>query len=65
MTLTLYSVHVVCRAPDLLPDALRDSYQFHALLLLSIGALFAAVGKRGPLERVVASVSRRVAGTSG
>lgn len=65
MTLTLYSLHVVCRAPGLLPDALRDSYQFHALLLLSIGALFAAVGRRGPLERIVASASRRVAGTSG
>lgn len=62
-TLTLYSLHVVCRSPGLLPDVLRDSYQFHALLVLGVGSVFAAVGSRGPLERLVASASRRVAGT--
>ena len=61
MTLTLYSLHVVCRSPDLLPDALRDSYRFHALLLLGIGLLFVAAGRRGPLERIVAAPARAVA----
>ena len=65
MTLTLYSLHVVCRVPDLLPDGLRDSFRFHVLLLLSVGSLFAAIGARGPLEWVVTAASRRVAGSSG
>jgi len=64
MTLTLYSLHVVSRSPDVPPDALRDSYQFQVLLLLGVGSLFAAVGARGPLERIVAAASRRVTGTS-
>jgi hypothetical protein len=63
MTLTLYCVHVVCRSPGLLPDSLRDSYQFHVLLVLGAGSAYAAVGARGPLEALVASASRRVAGT--
>lgn len=58
MTLTLYSLHVVCRSPTLLPDALRDSYRFHALLLLGIGLVFVAAGRSGPLERIVATASR-------
>lgn len=61
MTLTLYSLHVVCRSRDLLPDTLRDSYLFHVLLLLGIGLLFVAAGRRGPLERIVAAASRTVA----
>lgn len=61
MTLTLYSLHVVCRSPALLPDALRDSYRFHVLLLLGVGALFRAAGRRGPLERIVAAPARAVA----
>jgi hypothetical protein len=61
MTLTLYSLHVVLRSPELLPDGLRDSYRFHALLLLVIGLVFVAAGRRGPLERIVASPSRTVA----
>lgn len=58
MTLTLYSLHVVCRSPTLLPDALRDSYRFHVLLLLGIGLVFVAAGRSGPLERIVATASR-------
>ena len=62
MTLTLYSVHVVARARDFLPDALRDSYLFHVMLLLGIGAVFAATRTRGPLEALVGAVSRGIAG---
>lgn len=64
MTLTLYSLHVVLRSPDLLPDSLRDSYRFHALLLLGIGLIFVAAGRRGPLERIIGAASRRIAGPS-
>lgn len=62
MTLSLYALHVVARKPDLLPDALRDSYLFHVLLLLGTGLLLTAAGLRGPLEAVVGRVSRAVAG---
>lgn len=62
MTLTLYSVHVVARSQDLLPDALRDSYLFHVMLLLGAGAVFAATRTRGPLEALVGAASRGVAG---
>ena len=62
MTLSLYSLHVVGRAPDLLPDALRDSYLFHVLVLLLVGLVLTAAGVRGPLEALVRTVSRRAAG---
>lgn len=62
MTLTLYSLHVVARTPDLLPDVLRESYRFHVLLLLTIGLVTVALGRRGPLELLVGAVSRGVAG---
>lgn len=62
MTLTLYSLHVLARSRDLLPDALRDSYLFHVLLLLGIGSVFAAARTRGPLEALVGAASRVVAG---
>ena len=62
MTLTLYSLHVVARAPHLLPDGLRDSYLFHVLLLLGTGLVLTAAGVRGPLEQLVRTVVRAVAG---
>jgi Heparan-alpha-glucosaminide N-acetyltransferase, catalytic len=62
MTLTLYSVHVVARSRDLLPDGLRDSYLFHVLLLLGIGSVFAATRTRGPLEMLVGGASRGLSG---
>lgn len=62
MTLSLYSLHVVARTPDLLPDALRDSYLFHVLLLLGTGLVLTVAGFRAPLEAVVGKVSRAVAG---
>lgn len=62
MTLSLYSLHVVARTPGLLPDALRDSYLFHVLLLLGTGLMLTAAGLRGPLEATVGGVARTVAG---
>lgn len=62
MTLTLYSLHVLARSRDLLPDPLRDSYLFHVLLLLGIGSVFAATRTRGPLEALVGAASQVLAG---
>lgn len=53
MTLTLYSLHVVLRTPDVWPPDDPDSYVAHIAVLLLIGAVYAAVGWRGPLETVV------------
>ncbi|WP_165821070.1 heparan-alpha-glucosaminide N-acetyltransferase domain-containing protein [Nocardioides gansuensis] len=58
MTLTLYSLHVVTRAPGLLPGSLVESYLFHVLLLMGIGSVYVALGRRGPLERLVGVASR-------
>ncbi len=63
MTLSLYAVHVVSRSRDLLPDPLRDSYEFHVLLLLGLGSVYATLRARGPLEAAVGAASRAVAGS--
>lgn len=52
MTLTLYSLHVVLRTPDVWPPD-HDAYLAHVAVLLAIGAAYAALGWRGPLERLV------------
>lgn len=52
MTLTLYSLHVVLRTPDLWPPD-DDAFLAHAAVLVVIGAVYAAVGRRGPLETIV------------
>jgi len=63
MTLTLYSLHVVLRTEPLWPpDDGTEAFRWHVLVLLWIGALFVAVGMRGPLESAVRVVSRLVAG---
>ena len=66
MTLTLYSLHATLRSPGLLPTGLVDSYPFHVLVLLSIGLVYAAARRRGPLEQVVgAAVETTVRSASG
>lgn len=57
MTLTLYSLHVVMRTPDVWPDEQPAAFLEHVVVLLGIGAVFAAAGLRGPLEWVVATAS--------
>jgi hypothetical protein len=53
MTLTLYSLHVVLRTPDVWPPDEPGSYLTHVAVLLAIGAAYATLGRRGPLETVV------------
>jgi hypothetical protein len=53
MTLTLYSLHVALRTPEIWPPDDPRSYRWHVLVLLAIGAAFVACGRRGPLEYVV------------
>ncbi|GAA1925656.1 heparan-alpha-glucosaminide N-acetyltransferase domain-containing protein [Nocardioides lentus] len=56
MSLSLYTLHVVLRTPDVWPP--DDHLAPHVLVLLLIGAGFAAAGRRGPLEAAVTAVSR-------
>lgn len=60
MTLTLYTLHLVMKTPDVPPAEVADSYVVHVLVLLAIGALFVAAGWRGPLERLVSWASTGV-----
>ena len=53
MTLTLYSLHVVMRTPDLWPPEEPGTYVWHVLVLLTIGLVYTAAGRRGPLETAV------------
>lgn len=57
MTLTLYSAHVVLRA-SLLDGPGTETYLQHVGLALGVGAVTALLGRRGPLEAVVAVASR-------
>ena len=57
MTLTLYTLHVLMRTERFWPAEEPDSFRWHVLVLLAIGAVFVAAGRRGPLEWVVARVS--------
>jgi hypothetical protein len=54
MTLTLYTLHVVLLRPDGFADG-HDPATFllHASLVLTIGAVVRALGRRGPLELAV------------
>lgn len=62
MTLTLYAVHVVLRTDRFWPPETSGALLWHVLVVLWAGALFAAVGQRGPLERVVAFLPDRIRG---
>ena len=57
MTLSLYSLHVVMRTEAVWPAEEPGSLRAHVLVLGAIGAVFVALGRRGPLEWVVAKVS--------
>lgn len=63
MTLTLYSLHVLLHTPDVWPpDDGPEAFRWHVLVVLWIGAVFAALSVRGPLEWVVRRVTGAVAG---
>lgn len=53
MTLTLYSLHVVMRTPEVWPPETGDVYLTHVVVLLGIGAAYALLRRRGPLEAAV------------
>ncbi len=57
MTLSLYSLHVLMTTEDVWPTEDGDAFRTHVLVLTAIGAVFGALGRRGPLEWVVAKVS--------
>lgn len=57
MTLTLYTLHVVMRTPDVWPQERPDTFVVHVLVVLGIGAVFAALGRRGPLEALIGRAS--------
>ncbi|WP_210649606.1 heparan-alpha-glucosaminide N-acetyltransferase domain-containing protein [Nocardioides sp. SYSU D00065] len=53
VTLTLYSLHVVMRTAPVWPPEDPSSYAAHVVVLLSLGAGFRLVRRRGPLEAFV------------
>lgn len=53
MTLTLYTLHVLMKSPDVPPADVPETYDVHLVVLLGIGALFALLSRRGPLEWAV------------
>jgi hypothetical protein len=57
MTLTLYTLHVVMRTERFWPAEEPETFRWHVLVLLGIGAVFVAARRRGPLEWLVARVS--------
>lgn len=57
MTLTLYSLHVVMRTPQIWPEDNTETFLKHVLLVVSIGALFRLRAIRGPLEAIVKQLS--------
>ncbi len=61
MTLSLYSLHVLLRTDRFWPPEEPSSFGWHALVVLSIGAAFVAVRRRGPLEAVVGVASAAAA----
>jgi uncharacterized membrane protein len=65
MTLTLYSLHVFSRSPDVWDGSSTGTYVAQVVLVLGIGALYRLLGRSGPLERAVTAagtVVRRAVG---
>ncbi|HEX5862410.1 MAG TPA: heparan-alpha-glucosaminide N-acetyltransferase domain-containing protein [Nocardioides sp.] len=61
MTLSLYTLHVVMRTPEVLPEETPSSFPLHVVALMTIGGLYAYGNRRGPLEWLVASASAAAA----
>ncbi|MFB9312533.1 heparan-alpha-glucosaminide N-acetyltransferase domain-containing protein [Nocardioides plantarum] len=60
MTLTLYTLHVVMRTERVWPDEVPSSYVWHVVVVLWIGSVYAALRRRGPLERLVGWLPARI-----
>lgn len=56
--LTLYTLHLVMRTPEVWPAEEPDTFGWHVAVVLGVGAVFALLGRRGPLEAVVGWPSR-------
>lgn len=66
MTLSLYTLHVLIMGRGWWPDLeTPNHYDDQVLIVLGIGAVLALIPLRGPLETVVAVVSRAAAGRLG
>jgi hypothetical protein len=61
MTLSLYTLHVLMKTPEVPPAEVPSSFPVHVTVLLLVGALYVYVGSRGPLERMVSQLSGRAA----
>ena len=62
MSLTLYVLHVVLRETLVTPED-DQALLWHVVVVLWLGALFVALGRRGPLEWLVGLVPDRVRGS--
>ncbi|HET7475311.1 MAG TPA: heparan-alpha-glucosaminide N-acetyltransferase domain-containing protein [Dermatophilaceae bacterium] len=60
MTLTLYTTHVWVAA-NAVPRTVAYATQFHLVLVLVLGAVFAGARVKGPLEALVTTASRATA----
>lgn len=58
--LTLYSLHVLMRTPDVWPDEDPGTFGWHVAVVLAVGAAFALARRRGPLEWLVGWPGRRL-----
>ena len=61
MTLTLYSLHIVMLTPEVPPAEEPSAYLPQVLVVLAVGAAYALARRRGPLEYLVAELSRSAA----
>jgi uncharacterized membrane protein len=61
MTLSLYSLHVLMKTPEVPPAETPASFGWHVAVLVLVGALYVYAGSRGPLERMVTHLSGRAA----
>ena len=61
MTFSLYTLHVLARTPGLWPPDDPSGFGWHVLLLLGIGAGYAAARRPGPLETLAATAAGRAA----
>ncbi|NYI43619.1 putative membrane protein [Nocardioides aromaticivorans] len=60
MPLSLYTLHVVMRTPDVWPAEQERTFGWHVAVVLGVGAVFALLGRRGPLEWLVGWPGRRL-----
>ena len=60
MPLSLYTLHVVMRTPGVWPAERESTFGWHLAVVLGVGAAFALLGRRGPLEWLVGWPGRRL-----